>query len=88
MHSYGPQLGCYMQPRCKMCIRDRGYCVPAPSYHTWSEIKDHHMVGIVDTEDGKMSWFGLYMRTRQGGEESEVVRHYECRLRALATGDS
>ena len=25
---------------------------------------------------------------RQGGEEAEVVRHYECLLRALATDDS
>ena len=36
--------------------------------------------------------FGLFLggcgSSRQGGEEAEVVRHYECLLRALATDDS
>lgn len=32
--------------------------------------------------------FGGCGSSRQGGEEAEVVRHYECLLRALATDDS
>ncbi len=47
-----------------------GYRVPNPGYHTWSKITGYHMVDIVDTENDKMSWFGMYLRTKEGGEES------------------
>lgn len=47
-----------------------GYRVPAPHYFTWSEIASWHVVDIVDTTNDKMSWFGMYLRTRQGGDES------------------
>ena len=67
-----------------------GYRVPAPYQHTWSEISAYHVVDIVDAD--KLNYFGMYLRTRQGGEESHwwpaSGKRIEATGRVEGLGDS